>query len=166
MDQIPPFTVEATLESEWDRRVRSLVEWLRKASDADLDTLWAGAHQPLAAAIEGARVLTLKSERETVVRGLFDDPVFMVRGAFRDLIGGEQTRREYVLASMSADLAGGHRVLVGCGDAPDTFAAYCDPRPPGSFCWEGPDRDTHAEAVEDGRKHHPGHEPEVIEMGR
>ena len=61
---------------------------------------------------------------------------------------------------MEADLAGGHLVSVWRGDDLSKFRAYCNPGG-ADFCWVGPDRDTTEEATEDGRTHHPGHEPTV-----
>lgn len=58
-----------------------------------------------------------------------------------------------------------HRVEVEWVDDPSRqlwprYHAVCDPRPPGAFCWVGPDRLNIFEAVTDGQ-HHAGCEPEI-----
>ncbi len=77
------------------------------------------------------------------------------------LISSEQTRRYRLFIRLESDLMGGHRVWVSEGGDFDTFAAYCMPDPDAE-CWSGDDRRTVGEALEDGRKHHPGYEPMLL----
>ena len=87
-------------------------------------------------------------------------PVAKAHSALYDLMVEEANHRTATMLDIEADLNGGHLVEVGTGDRNGTFAAYCLPERHVA-CWEGPDRATVAEALEDGRRHHPGCEPRL-----
>lgn len=90
--------------------------------------------------------------------GAWDDPVELVEIAMSDILTIESNHRRGVIWEAEADMQGGHYVVVGYGDRdPKKFHAWCFPY--GDICWEGPDRETVAEATEDGRRHNPGYEP-------
>jgi hypothetical protein len=92
----------------------------------------------------------------------WENPVARAHFALYDLILEEMENRHDTLRAVEADFAGGHLVEVGYGDEPGTFCAYCVPDyRDEEGCWYGPDRATVEEALEDGRQHHPGHEPRV-----
>ncbi len=143
-----------------EQRLRRLVGALRALEDDQLEVL-----------VQRVKARSQELIQETVtdlhdgeqLKASLADPVNQVEFAFEALVGNEPYRRHHVLDSLEAEMAGGHLVSISYGDELDTFAACCDPRPDtDGFCWEGPDRATIDDAVEDGRQHHPGHEIEVV----
>ena len=128
-----------------------LHRWLRQATDEDLKVLLARA---VGRVFEG--------DRFGADHLPHDEPVFAVEFDYMCLIEREIGRRNRVLISLESDLMGGHRVWVSEGEVVDTFAAYCQPYPETEGCWVGDDRQTVGEALEDGRKHHPGYEPMLL----
>ena len=72
------------------------------------------------------------------------------------LVLEEAESRESTVQAMEADLNGGHLVTVTRDDG--GYVAECWP---GRWCWNGPLRGTVEDAAEDGRRHHPAHEPRV-----
>ena len=93
----------------------------------------------------------------------YEDLVELVALRFHLLVYNEQVRRRNILIGLKADLQGGHVVTAWLGNDVEKFAAYCDPRPDddSEYCWIGSDRDSIEEALADGRRHHPGYEPEL-----
>lgn len=86
-----------------------------------------------------------------------------------DLIDAEKNHRRAVIYNAETEMMGGHRVTVGwCIDARYTWQAICDPvwDDETRRCWVGPPRDTKEAAIEDGRAHHQGYEPEVFDDDR
>jgi hypothetical protein len=92
---------------------------------------------------------------------LWDEPIGMVEIHMADVLIGESNHRRMALLYAEADMRGGHDVRIGWGDNPKKFNAWCLPYD--EMCWEGADRDTLAEAVEDGRRHNPGFEPQLLD---
>lgn len=137
--------------TSWDDPAAELVGRLRAFTDAQLAAAERDASQSVA-----ERVLAF-GDFDTAL----DDAAFQMQWSLAVMLQNEQTRREVVLESLEADLAGGHRVYIV--EDRGTWAAYCLPRPDGGYdpCWEGEDRQTVEEAVEDGRRHNPGFEPVV-----
>jgi len=130
-------------------------KWLRKASDDEIDRLLTRAHGLIS--------------HDRGDDWTHSEPVVAVEWQYMCLMGAERDLRRNSLAAMEADMNGGHRVVIAFGDGQDTFAAYCDPRPgdePPVLCWHGPDRLTVDDAVNDGRFHLPGVEPEVVVGGQ
>jgi hypothetical protein len=84
--------------------------------------------------------------------------VHAVWGSMRDLCKEERFHRRASIWYAESDMMGGHHVYVE-SEENGKFAAYCSPYEVG--CWFGPERDTVTEALEDGRHHHPGHEPKL-----
>lgn len=83
-----------------------------------------------------------------------------------DLFVAEKNHRRAVIYNAETELMDGHRVRVEWGvDVRDTWQAICDPvwDDEAHRCWTGPPRDTKEAAIEDGRAHHPGYEPEVLD---
>jgi hypothetical protein len=93
----------------------------------------------------------------------WEHPVTKAHYALHDLLFEEGGHRSATLVAVEADLNGGHLVEVVAGDDTSKYRADCDPRPFDGepVCWTGPDRETIAEALEDGRRHHPGSEPRL-----
>ena len=136
-------------------RYDELDKWLKKASDDELGRLL-------------SRALVLMAHDRDADWDL-GNPVVAVEWSYMGLIDHERMLRSNSLAAMEAEMNGGHRVVVALGDEPDTYAAYCDPHPgdePAVLCWYGPDRMTVDAAVDDGRLHVPGVEPEVARVCR
>ena len=135
---------------------RSTVEWivshLARATDEDLELFYEQCHRAAMGMLEGLAW----QERKSV-----DDfpPLFMAAMGMRDLVGDEKYRRHDVIRHAEAELNDGHLVYVDFGDAPDVYRAYC--LPGDDFCWEGSDQKTVEQALEDGRRHYSGSEPQV-----
>ncbi|HVR78739.1 MAG TPA: hypothetical protein VMS99_10135 [Acidimicrobiia bacterium] len=91
-----------------------------------------------------------------------DSPVARVWRALADLRVEETNYRLDVVWAAEADLMGGHRVDVDQdGVTMGLWRAFCCPTLLGELCWEGPERKHREDAIEDGRRHNPGHEPGV-----
>lgn len=89
-------------------------------------------------------------------------PILEAIGRLRDIVVDENNHRLAVIHNMQADLNGGHYPVVSIdGTEVGKWQAYCAPVFDGPECWEGPNRDTVEEAVEDARRHCPNVEPEV-----
>ena len=130
-------------------------KWLKKASDDELGRLLSRAY------------VLMDHDRDADWD--LGNPVVAVEWSYMCLIDHERMLRLNSLAAMEAEMNGGHRVVVALGDEPDTYAAYCDPHPgdePPVICWYGPDRTTVDAALDDGRLHVPGVEPEVARVCR
>ncbi len=82
-----------------------------------------------------------------------------VWGSMRDLCKEERFHRRASIWYAESDLMGGHNVYVD-GQENGKYTAYCTPYE--ESCWFGPERETVTAALEDGRHHHPGHEPKLI----
>jgi hypothetical protein len=143
----------STTDPRAAEKVEVLLDRLRRATDGELDRL--------------RRMLSEMILEEQTLGGTDPFSTSGVGIAFAGLIVTEVNRRQSIIRSTEADLKGGHLVEVGTGDRPGTFAATCVPDlEAGAGCWEGPDRTTVAEALGDGRRHHPGYEPRVWEWLR
>lgn len=134
-------------------RFRLIAERLTALSDEELEELSDRWHERVMQPIRDARLMGI-DEADAL-----HDPIHRVEVQMGDLVIEEANHRLDVIYYATSDLNGGHRVFVGLGDNPKKYNAYCLPYE--DACWEGPDRETIAEAVEDGRGHHPGHEPEL-----
>lgn len=135
----------------WEDPTAELVAKLRALTD-----------DQLAEAERAASLALLESARAHVdYDSAVEDPVFGLQWAFAVVIQNEQARRRVVLSSLEVDMAGGHRVVIV--EDLGTYYAVCDNQPGTDCdpCWEGPDRTHIEDAFEDGRRHHPGHEPVV-----
>lgn len=126
---------------------------LRQMTDSDLD---------------GAQSI-IGNLRE-ILEGRGEESTAELVGALAFFINAERDDRKRLLWNAQADLAGGHKVVVSTAFADDdAYQAWCEPEWVGDsgnrMCWEGPQRATLEEAVEDGRAHHPGHEPELWAVG-
>jgi hypothetical protein len=84
--------------------------------------------------------------------------VHTVWASMRDLCKEERFHRRASIWYAESDMMGGHHVYVE-SEENGKFAAYCSPYE--VSCWFGPERDTVTEALEYGRHHHPGHEPNL-----
>ena len=95
-----------------------------------------------------------------------DSPTAKVWRAICDLCVDESNHRQAVLWNAQADLDGGHHLVVTIDSTElGKWSAYCAPVWDGpEFCWEGPNRDTREEAIEDARGHAPNVDPEVSEL--
>ena len=126
-----------------------IVDGLRQATDQQLEEIFQRSKRML--------------REDDYLKIDYEDLVELVALRFHLLVYNEQVRRRNILTGLKADLQGGHDVTVWMGNDPGKFAAYCDPRPDddSEYCWTGSDRDSIEEAVADGRRHHPGYEPEL-----
>lgn len=126
------------MRGEQERRMRELSTLLASLSDEEI----AQANGGLIALCD--------------LRGT--ENVHAVWGSMRDLCKEERFHRRASIWYAESDLMGGHHVYVE-GEENGKFTAYCSPYE--DSCWFGPERDTVTEALEDGRHHHPGHEPKL-----
>lgn len=82
--------------------------------------------------------------------------------ALSDVLVTELNYRLEVIYAAESELMGGHRVSIDQdGVTMGPWRAYCSPTLVGETCWKGPERAHIEDAIEDGRRHHPGYEPEV-----
>lgn len=96
------------------------------------------------------------------------DAEMLAQMALSDVLVVEINYRLGVVWNAESEMMGGHRVHISKDD--ETLGMWrgrCAPRweytDGEQPCWEGPER-THVEdAIEDARRHHPGHEPWHIE---
>ena len=140
------------LEDEARTTVEWIVSHLARATDEDLELFYEQRRRAAMGMLEGLDWKEWKS---------VDDfpPLFMVAMGMRDLVGHEKHRRQQAIQYAEAEMNDGHLVYVGHGAAPDTYSAYCLPYD--EYCWEGSDQKTVEQALEDGRRHYSGSEPQV-----
>lgn len=81
-----------------------------------------------------------------------------VWSAMRDFCKEERFHRREVIWFAESDLRGGHHVYLDTG-GDGMLRAHCSPYH--DECWRGPGRDSVSEALDDGRRHHPGYEPKL-----
>lgn len=95
----------------------------------------------------------------------WEDPTPQAFAAVSDIAADEENYRLGVVWNAEAEMRGGHFVNVSDDwSERGTFQALCFPEwddgGGGRTCWEGPVRATYEEALEDGKRHNPGFEPE------
>lgn len=139
------------LRPDQEQRFRLIAERLADLNDEQLKELSDRWHERVMQPVRDARLMGV--DEADALR----DPLLRVEMEVGDLVIEEANHRLNVIYYATSDLNGGHRVFVGHGDDPKKYNAYCLPYE--EVCWDGPDHDTIAEALEDGRNHHPGFEP-------
>ena len=127
-----------------------LVSFLKRVTDADLEQLIQSQERAASQALVG---LDWKSLDEF-------PPSFLTLLHFEASVITEQHQRQDAIRHAEMEMNDGHLVTIGYGSNADSYVAYCLPAGDDS-CWVGLDQKTIEEAIEDGRRHHPNHEPEI-----
>jgi hypothetical protein len=139
-----------------------------------LSTLRADQESALSRAADALRTIS-DDELSQVTRALFgvlaDWPkdVFGSRGgelvrALTDLPLGESEHRRVSYWNIEAELNGGHHTIVSLDENEiGKWQAYCAPvLESNDSCWNGPNRATREEAIEDAHRHASHIEPECF----
>jgi hypothetical protein len=156
VDEMTDPTATRPFRPEQEDQFRLTADLLRALTDDQLEELTRQRTMWLVDRMESVKAFG----GEEAVRAIWHDPVDRVQIAFSDQVVEEINHRRGAIWHAESDMMGGHCVFVGAGNVdPHKFYAYCFPYD--DVCWDGPDRDTIGEALEDGRGHHPGYEPQL-----